>query len=567
MKGKGKTRAEFLICFVLFLLVFLVYHSIPNFEFNNFDDLLYVVDNINVQRGLTLSGFCWAFTSFSASNWHPITWLSHMLDCTMFGMNPGGHFFTNLLLHALNSILLFIIFLKMTGAKWRSAFVAALFAVHPLHVESVAWISERKDLLSALFAFLTIWAYWSYTVESRKKFYWAAIFFFAVGLMSKPMLVTLPFVLILLDYWPLHRLERRINLKEFRDQCLEKYPFFALSLASSGLTIMAQQKAMSSMQEFPLDVRLGNALTSYVRYLEKTFWPVDLAYFYPIPEFMEIGTVVICAAAIIGLSLVAVRLSGKAPYLPVGWFWYLGMLVPVIGIVQVGSQSMADRYTYIPLIGIFIAVVWGAEAVSKSFRYGKVMTFSCGVAVVILLALMANLQTSHWKNSKEIYTHAIRIMPDNHVAHNNLGVTYTNVRDFGRAEFHFQQALRIYPDYSRAIYNFALLNELQNRLDESIAGFRKFLETEKETDSILVTRAHLKHSMALLKKGKVEEAESVIRKFVSAHPENAAAHNIYGVILVHQMKVAEAQKQFEEAVSLEPDNTNYAKNLHKLRKE
>ena len=566
MIGKGKTRAEFLIAFGLFLSVFLVYNSIPTFEFNNYDDLHYIVENPVVQKGLTLSNIYWAFTSFSVSNWHPVTWLSHMLDCSLFGMNPGGHYWTNLLLHSLNSILLFIILLKMTGGPWRSAFVAVLFAVHPLHVESVVWVSERKDLLSAFFAFLTIWAYWSYTVNSGRKFYWTSVSLFAAGLMSKPMLVTLPFVLVLLDYWPLGRLRQRISMALLWAQLREKMPFLVLSLISSAMTISAQQNAMYSMQEFPLEARLGNAVLSYFRYLGKTFWPDDLAFFYPFPGFMETGAVVICAAALIGLTLVAFRLARIAPYFPVGWLWYLGTLVPVIGIVQVGSQSMADRYTYIPLVGIFIILVWGTEAVSGYFKHVKVAAFALGCALSLALAVNANVQASHWKNSKAIYTHALNVIPGNYVAHNNLGVAFIKERDFSSAEINFREAVKIHPDYSQAIYNLAVLYELQNRLDESISAYKRFLRTEKGVDPVLRANGRIKLAMALLKKGQMEEAESEIKEAVSSQPDNAAARNSYGVILAHQKRITAAREQFEKALILDPGNMNYAGNLQKIIK-
>lgn len=566
MKKIGNVRTDFLISLVLFLLVYLVYNQLPTFDFNNYDDLLYVAGNTNVQKGLTLSNIYWAFTTFDASNWHPVTWLSHLLDSSLFGMNPGGHHWTNLVLHSFNSIILFIILLKMTGAVWRSAFVAALFAVHPLHVESVAWVAERKDLLSTYFAFLTIWAYCAYIKNSGKKYYWGAVLLFAVGLMAKPMLVTLPFVLILLDYWPLGRLKPQINVTQVWDQLREKVPFFILSAISSIITIFAQENAIASIKDFTLPERLGNAFLSYIRYLEKTFWPTDLACFYPYPE-MEAGAVVLSIAALFAFTLLAVRLAKKAPYVPFGLFWYLGTLVPVIGIVQVGSQCMADRYTYIPLIGIFIIFVWGLAETAKFFRYGRVAIVSCGAAIVLLLGATANIQASYWKSNKALYTRALNVTSHNYVAQNNIGVAYINEKDYGRAEFHFKEAMKIYPDYASAIYNLGHLYDIQNRLDESIFYYKKFLEQEKDMQSRLLSDAQMNLAMVLLRNGQLVESESVINKFLSSEPGNAKGHNYYGIILFNQERLADARQQFEKALSLEPENRHYAFNVQKIKKD
>lgn len=566
VKKIGNVRTDFLISLIIFLLIFLVYYELPTFDFNNYDDLLYVTGNTVVQKGLTLSNIYWAFTTFTCSNWHPVTWLSHLLDSTLFGMNPGGHHWTNLVLHSLNSIILFIILLKMTGAAWRSAFVAALFAVHPLHVESVAWVAERKDLLSTLFAFLTIWAYCAYIKDSEKKYYWGAVFLFAIGLMSKPMLVTLPFVLILLDYWPLGRFKPQFNGSQVWAQLREKLPFFVLSVLSSVVTVFAQENAIASIKDFTLPERLGNAFLSYTKYLEKAFWPTDLACFYPYPE-IEAGAVVLSIAALFAFTLLAVKVAKKAPYVPFGWFWYLGTLVPVIGIVQVGSQCMADRYTYIPLIGIFIICVWGSAAISEYFRYGRAAIVLCGAAIVLLLGAAANIQASYWKSNKALYTRALNVTSHNYVAQNNIGVAYINEKDYGRAEFHFKEAMKIFPDYASAIYNLGHLYDIQNRLDESIFFYKKFLEQEKDMQSRLMSDAQMNLAMVLLRKGELLEAESVIYKLLSSEPGNAKGHNYYGIILFNQERLEHARVQFEKALSLEPENRHYAFNVQKIKKD
>lgn len=380
------------------------------------------------------------------------------------------------------------------------------------------------------------------------------------------MLVTLPFVLILLDYWPLGRLKPQINVTQVWDQLREKVPFFILSAISSIITIFAQENAIASIKDFTLPERLGNAFLSYIRYLEKTFWPTDLACFYPYPE-MEAGAVVLSIAALFAFTLLAVRLAKKAPYVPFGLFWYLGTLVPVIGIVQVGSQCMADRYTYIPLIGIFIIFVWGLAETAKFFRYGRVAIVSCGAAIVLLLGATANIQASYWKSNKALYTRALNVTSHNYVAQNNIGVAYINEKDYGRAEFHFKEAMKIYPDYASAIYNLGHLYDIQNRLDESIFYYKKFLEQEKDMQSRLLSDAQMNLAMVLLRNGQLVESESVINKFLSSEPGNAKGHNYYGIILFNQERLADARQQFEKALSLEPENRHYAFNVQKIKKD
>lgn len=566
MKKIGNVRIHFLISFVLFLLVFLVYNELPTFDFNIYDDLIYVAGNKNVQKGLTVSNIYWAFTTFTCNNWHPITWLSHLLDSSLFGMNPGGHHWTNLVLHCLNSILLFIIIFKMTGAAWRSAFIAALFAVHPLHVESVAWLSERKDLLSTFFGFLTIGAYCTYARNSGVKYYWGAVFLFAIGLMAKPMLVTLPFVLILLDFWPLGRFKPQMNAIQFWAQLREKLPFIILSAISCVVTIFAQEDAIASFKILPISERLCNAFISYIRYLEKTFWPVNLACFYPYPD-IEIGAVVLSIVMLCGLTLIAVRVAQKAPYVPFGWFWYLGTLVPVIGIVQVGSQCMADRYSYVPLIGIFIILVWGSDAFSRFFKNGRVLFYSCWAAIIFVFAATAHIQVSYWKDTKALFTRALNVTSGNYVAHNNLGTAIMKDKEYARAEYHFKEAMKIYPDYASAIYNLGRLYDIQNRLDESIFYYKEFLKQEIDIRSRLGADAHMNLAMVLLRSGQLSEAESVITKLLSYAPDDAKAHNHCALILFNQGQLERAREQFEKALSLEPANRDYAFNVQKIKKD
>jgi protein O-mannosyl-transferase len=436
-------------------------------------------------------GIEWALTTKHFSNWHPLTWLSHMLDCQLHGLSPGWHHLTNVLLHASVAILLFLVLLRMTGLFWPSAFVAAVFAIHPLRVESVAWISERKDLLSGLFFMLTLWFYVGYV---RNPFsllrYLAVMVFFALGLMAKPMLVTLPFVLLLLDYWPLGRMKpltvenqpdsgihRSSRFYILMRLALEKIPLLAMAGASCAVTLWATSEAISYNESLSFISRLENAAIAYVAYLGQLFYPVNLAVLYPypvdgLPMWKVVGSLLILAV----ISGAVVALKRRCPYLLMGWLWYLGMLVPVIGLVQVGLQSMADRYTYLPQIGLYMAIAWGAMQITQSWPYRG---WACGVAASLAItALIACScrQTSYWYDSETLWKHTLACTTQNYVAHNNLGFHFTMVGRPKEAMEQYEKSLKIKPDYAEAQINYSLTLIQVKRLTEAIEQLRKVLE-------------------------------------------------------------------------------------------
>ncbi|HWN40633.1 MAG TPA: glycosyltransferase family 39 protein [Thermoanaerobaculia bacterium] len=422
--GAGERRVTARARVSLVLLTLAVYLPVLTHGFIRFDDPVYVTRNPWVKAGLTWDGIVWAFTANVASNWHPLTLLSHMLDCELFGMDPLGHHLTSLLLHTASVVLLFEAFRRMTGAVWRSAAVAALFAIHPTHVESVAWIAERKDVLSGFFWMLTLLAWAFYVRQPSPKRYAAVALSLAAGLLSKPMVVTLPFVLLLLDVWPLRReIPRKIRIKE-------KLPLFALVAASCVATVIAQSGAIGMASQFPMKLRLANAVLSYVAYLGKTLFPSRLAVFYPMPTEFPAWKVAGAALLLACLTVLALR-AGR--YVTVGWLWYLGTLVPVIGIVQVGGQAMADRYTYLPTIGLFLIAVWG-------FPRRAVW-----IPILLALAIATRLQLRHWQNSESLFRHAAAVTERNFIAHLNLAQIHANRGERGPALEHFRTTLEIRP--------------------------------------------------------------------------------------------------------------------------
>jgi hypothetical protein len=463
---------------VLTLSTLAVYWQVQGHAFVTYDDYQYVVENPHVRHGLTLRGIAWAFTTGYASNWHPLTWLSHMLDCTLYGLNPMGHHVNSLLLHLANTLLLFWVLRRMTTALWRSAFVAALFALHPLHVESVAWVAERKDLLSTLFWMMTMGAYALYVERPGLGRYLFTLLLFALGLMAKPMLVTLPFVLLLLDYWPLGR-RHHPPLRLIR----EKLPFFALTAISSMITFSVQKSWGAVIFTLPLKDRIANALVSYVTYIAKTIWPANLACFYPHPlDTLPLWQVGGSLLLLVSISVFVIRARQRCPYLPVGWFWYLGTLVPVIGLVQVGAQAMADRYTYVPLIGLFLITAWTAAEVGSK---GSALRMSLWVGMLIpFLAVGSWLQAQSWQTSVTLFEHTLTVTRNNLIAHNNLGnnpnhaTSHNNLGSVfmqqGRLQeaiAHLSKAVQIDPEMQEARYNLRIaLQRMTQRRKEGLSS-------------------------------------------------------------------------------------------------
>lgn len=564
------------ISLLLLLTIAVAFGHVLHHDFVLYDDGLYITDNLQVQSGITWKGISWAFTSTHASNWHPITWLSHMLDCQIYGLSPYGHHLTNLILHLANTILLFLVLNRATGGLWRSAFVAALFGLHPLHVESVAWVAERKDVLSTFFWMLTMWFYVRYVASPRLASYVLVVFFMALGLMAKPMLVTLPFVLLLMDFWPLRRLAvvpedntfdskngesktKNKNKAQILRLFVEKVPLLVLAAVSSVITIAAQQsgKAFAPLHALSLKIRVANALVSYVKYIAKMLWPQDLAclYTYPyngLPAWQVAGAAVL----LLSVSGLAIRAARRFPYVPAGWFWYLGTLIPVIGLVQVGSQSMADRYTYVPLIGLFIVISWGVAEFVQSWRYGKaVLAVAAGIALSGL-AILTWLQVGCWRNSTTLFQHTLRVSPDSAIVQNNLGFALAQQGRLKVAVSHYREALRIEPYYLKARFNLGFALGKLGRLDEAIDHFSRLLHVKPD-----FAEAHYNLAVALSQENRLEEAIEHLRDAIRVEPDYAEAHNELGVLLARGGKMQEAIVHFSKALEVKPDLQQAQKNL------
>ena len=549
----------------LFLIVvtFAVYWQVGSYQFVNFDDGKYILENPHVRTGLTAEGFIWAFTSTYASNWHPLTWLSHMLDVQLFGLDPGPHHLVNVLFHAINTVLLFLLLLRMTGAYWQSVFVAALFALHPLHVESVAWVAERKDVLSAFFWMVTLLLYAWYVKRPGRMRYLLTLCSFALGLMSKPMLVTLPIVLLLMDYWPLGRLQfGQAGLLTRKDPApavqkpfpwsliWEKAPFFALTAASSIVTIYAQHKggAMSSIKVVPITFRFINALWAYVLYLVKMVWPVDLAVLYPLPITLTIAQGLFAGAFLGGVSFLVIRSAKRHPYFLVGWLWYLVTLVPVIGLVQVGSQSMADRYTYLPLIGIFIMLAWGMRIAAGNDRIRRAAVSAVAIILLIACSVCTWFQLGYWKNSITLFSHAASSVSGNYIAHEALGLALAKNNRFDEAITQYSESLRIWPEYDRALIGMGNVLVRQGRMDEAAVYANRALRLKPDS-----SEAHFLLGFVLMNQGRNDEALDHYFAGLRSDPENEGIHHIIGVILGSQGKLDESIGQFNEALRIKPD--------------
>jgi tetratricopeptide (TPR) repeat protein len=554
-----------LIALLLALVTLVVYLPATGDRFVNYDDPDYVTENRFVKNGLTWPDLQWAFTTFHASNWHPLTWLSHMTDCALFRLNPGGHHFVNVLFHAANALLLFMLLLRLTGALWPAAFIAALFAWHPLHVESVAWVSERKDVLSTCFALLSLLSYATYAqklapAQSRQPragspspapAYFLALGFFALGLMSKPMLVTLPCVLLLLDFWPLQRFPKLpCQMTTLTRLMWEKIPFFLLTLTSATLTFLAQRNdAVASLAKVPLPLRFENTITAYPGYLFKTIWPVRLSVFYPLPEQIP-WLVVAASAAFLMLVSALVWLERKPkPWLLVGWLWFVGTLVPVIGLVQVGDQAMADRYTYFPLIGIFMALAFGLRDLAERFHFLKII-FS-GAAFLILGACveLTENQLRYWRDSESLFTHALAVTKDNALARLNLGAAFEENGKSAEALVQYQQALALNPRRYEADNNIGKLLYEMNRPQEALGYCLKAVALNPRLAS-----SHNSLGMVLVELGRFDEALSQFSEAAQLDANYAAPRFQTGRTLLKFGRDVEAMPHFHAALQIEPDN-------------
>ena len=569
VSAKTDFRIILLASLCLIVVIIVPYQQVINFDFVGYDDELYVTENFNVQKGFTVKAVRWAFTTFHSANWHPITWLSHMLDCELYGLNPTGHHWTNVEFHIANTLLLFFILLKMTGALWRSALVAALFALHPLHVESVAWIAERKDVLSTFLGLLSVAAYCRYVKNPRIINYLLIVLLLGLGLMAKPMLVTLPFVLLLLDYWPLQRIKFQKNLNSELVGCFgfktilqlvwEKIPLFALVAVASTLTFIAQRSegAVQTLWALSLKIRVANALVSYVSYALKTIWPSNLAIFYPhpgntLPAWQIIGAALLIAVAI----FLSIHTLKKYPYIIVGLFWYLGTLVPVIGLVQVGDQAMADRYTYIPLIGLFIIVSWGVFDFLKKWHYHMIVFILSAISAICVLAVCTFLQVGYWQNGITLFEHAIKVTNKNCVAHNNLGVLLSKEEKFDGAVFHYDEVLKIKPNDNRALYNKGCALRDKKDLDKAAFFFKESLKIKPDN-----AEAYNELAYILFVQGKPDEAILHYRNALKIKPDSTDVYNNLANVLSFQGELDKAVSLYKEALRLDPENIDTHYNI------
>jgi FOG: TPR repeat len=603
-------RSNLLIMLGLAVMTLAIYAQVIGHQFITLDDDAYIKENAMVNRGVTLAGVAWAFTTFDQGNWHPLTWIAHMIDTQLFGMNAGGHLLVNTLIHAANTLLVFWFLLRTTHARWPSALVAALFALHPLHVESVAWAAERKDTLSTFFGLLSLIAYMRYAkAPSIRRYAWVAITL-ALGLLAKPMLVTWPFVMLLLDYWPLGRFAAVIpsEVEESRRKTskltqrglirsrpvrsafglpvhvaaspvapfstslgmtikklvVEKIPLVALVAASAVITILAQSHggAVRTFQDFPTALRLANALVSYVKYLLLTFWPNDLAVYYPYTTAGTAAWQIVCAAfLVIGITTLCFFQRKSRPYLVVGWLWFLGTLVPVIGIVQVGGQTMADRYFYIPSIGLFIVIAFGLADIARSWHIAPSLRAGIAVVVLVILATLTNAQIHRWSDSFTLFKHTLAVTPPNLIIENNLGSALSRSGLHDEAGAHFEKALEIIPAHYDSLLSDTLLNMgvtrfYQNRLPEAIQYCQSALRLRPDAP-----KAHDLLGMSLAMQGHGEAALDEMRRAAELAPNDADIQKDLGVTLARLGRIPESIDHFHEALRLNPYNASAHNNL------
>jgi tetratricopeptide (TPR) repeat protein len=591
-------RPDLLILLGLAVMTFTIYAQVISHQFITLDDPTYIQENPMVKRGITGAGIAWAFTTFYATNWHPLTWISHMIDCQLFGTNAGRYLLVNALIHVANTLLVFWFLLRSTHARWPSALVAALFALHPLHVESVAWVSERKDTLSTFFGLLSLIAYVRYTeAPSKSRYVWTAVSL-VLGLLAKPMLVTLPFVMLLLDYWPLRRFQRSKVSSQWsvvRGLVVEKIPLFALAAASAIMTLIAQSRggAVRTLAHDPVTLRLSNALVSYAKYLLLTFWPNDLAVYYP---FAGIAAWQIIGAAflLIGITALCFFERKSRPYVIVGWLWFLGTLVPVIGFVQVGGQVMADRYFYIPSIGLFIAIVFGLADIARSWRVTPLFSAGIATGILLILATLTNAQIQRWQNSFTLFEHTLAVTPPNLRIEHNLGLALGVSDRYDEAAAHFERALQIDPNFYDGLVVMGVTRAHQGRVPEAIEYFQAAIRSRPDTPKAHVQLAHALWTqnrdqealeemrralqfapkdadiladlgLALALAGRVPEAIDQLHEALRLNPNNAEAHGNLGLALLASGKAQESIPEFETALRLKPKLTGAADNLRRAQ--
>ncbi len=578
---------------LLVLVTGTTYWPVTTHDFLTYDDPAYVTDNVQVQAGLTWHGLAWAFGRLHGEEtyWHPLTWVSHMQDCQLFGLKPAGHHLVNLLFHTLNTVLVFLVFWRMTHAFWRCAVLAALFALHPLQVDTVAWVAERKNLLGAFFWLLTTWGYTAY-VEARGSnaeggmqhaesgipclasshahyaprgkaatliFYLLSLSCFALGLMCKPVLVTLPFVLLLLDYWPLGRLTtHEPPLKNLISLVWEKIPFFALATVSSLVTVLAHRSlgALETAFQLPLGLRIENAVVSYVRYLGKAIWPTNLAVFYPYPDGWPVPQIIFCGLLLVVVSGLVARVARTGRYLLLGWFWFLGVLIPFIGLIQAGAQAMADRFAYLPLIGLFILLIWGIHDMFTWRRHGTAVLSVAAVLAVSVCFALTRQQLAYWRDSESLFRHALNVTQNNYLSHNNLGSALGKKGQLDEAISQFGEAIRLKPAYASAHNNLGNALFLKGQPQEAIQQYREAARLKPN-----YAEAHYNLGSVLDQEGRIEEAIGEYRQAIRLKADYARAYNNLGSALFRKGRLADAIRQYQEAIRHAPDDTKTHYNL------
>jgi protein O-mannosyl-transferase len=546
--------------FILILSTLLVFWQVRNFDFISYDDNDYVYENSYVLNGLTENSIVWAFKTCSFGYWQPLTWLSLMVNCQLFGTAPGSIHLVNVFLHIANTLLLFAVFKKMTGALWPSAFVAAAFAIHPMHVESVAWIAERKDVLSTLFLLLTLAAYLGYVRKPTIIRYALTICLFTLGLLAKPMLVTLPFLLLLLDYWPLNRLISQtasppdspaMHKQSFRRCLIEKIPFFVLSTASSVVTFLTQKAGdiIVDTKTIPLMSRIDNAFLSYIRYIGKLFWPQNLAVFYPFDDkSLSPWQAAMCILLLIVISILVIRFGRNRKYLPTGWFWFVGTLVPVIGLVQFTGSSYADRFTYIPYIGLFIMIAWGTPELLSKLPQRKIVHGLLIVIILTTLGICAHRQVSYWNNSFTLFSHAIDVTKNNYIAYNNRGAACNRLGRYQDAIEEYKQSIKIMPNYADAYFNLGIAyGELGDRQNEINA----YKQTIKIRPAFLEAYINLGVAYNIL--GRYQDAIETYKQVIIIKPAYAEAHFNLGVVYGELGRWQNEIDAYKRAMKIKPD--------------
>jgi len=564
------------ICIFLAAATLAAYWQVLSSDFINFDDTIYVTENQHVRTGFSGDNIRWAFAVGTVAYWHPLTWLSHMLDCQLYGLRPGMHHLTSLIIHIVNSLLLFLVFRRMTGAVWPSAFIAALFALHPINVDSVAWVAERKNLLSTLFWLLTMWAYASYAQRGGIIRYLATLLLFALGLLAKPMLVTLPFVMLLLDYWPLGRMRtasfsrdgdpeagEAVRFDERASSIFrllwEKIPFFALSGISSYFSYLSVRRLgiTLSTELVPMKLRLTNAVVSYVAYIGKIVLPRKLAVYYPYPQEVAMWQALGALLLLICASVALILVFANRPYLGVGWLWFLGTLIPVIGLVQAGLwPALADRWAYVPLIGLGIIAAWGVSDLAAKWRLPASMIAVAAGVCLSALTVCTWLQARYWHNSFTLFTRALDVTFNNPIAHLNLGNVFLREQKTDQAIQQYREAIRIHSHFASAHHNLGIALGQQGRHDEAIEEYYTVLRLEKEH---LKARFHLANALA--KKGRLDEAISHYRKVIELGTVDAEVHNNFALALAKKGDIEEAIKHYALCLEIEPDSVEVLNNL------